>query len=92
MERTKEQIKNNHEYLKMAARDFLEELKVLLKANVKVYNVHKGVKKRLINVSPLDFKYTLEDNKEKELIHKEWDELDFMLFRRSFFFSDGFIV
>lgn len=88
---TQTKKEKDYEYLKMALRDFFEELKVLLRANVIIYNIHKGGKRRLVSVSPLSFKYTLDDG-EKDLSHKDWDELDFMLFRRSFVLDDGFAV
>ena len=90
---TKEQKEKerDYEYLKMTLRDFFEEMKILLDSNVIIYNIHKGKKQKLLSVSPLDFKYFLEDG-EKDLSHKNWDELDLMLFRRSFLLDDGFIV
>lgn len=84
------QIKKD-EYLKMALREFFEELRVLLEAKVVIINKHKGKSQKVISVTPLEFKYLLEDG-EKDLSEKDWDEHDWMIFRQSFFFDDGFVI
>tara|TARA_Y100001960_G_scaffold334108_1_gene445051 strand:+ start:13757 stop:14032 length:276 start_codon:yes stop_codon:yes gene_type:complete len=81
-----------HEELKNELRSFLIKLNSLLNAKVAIYNSHSGQKERLEKVSPKDFSYQLSISGEKCLKQKRWDEIDYMRFRNSFKYRDGFTV
>lgn len=87
---TKSEQKN--EYLKLSLKDFLIKMESLLSANVEVYNAYSGTKEKVVSACSKNLTYTLSNTGEKELSHKKWDEVDYMRFRNSFKYRDGFTV
>lgn len=81
-----------HEYLMITLKDFLIDLKSLLASNVVIYNSHSGEKETVLEACPKTLTYTLSVSGKKDLSHKLWDEIDYMRFRNSFKFKDGFTV
>lgn len=84
--------RRNNEYLKMALKDFLIKMESLLRANVEIYNAYSGINERVTSACSKKLTYTLSETGEKPLSHKQWDEVDYMRFRNSFKYRDGFTV
>lgn len=79
-------------YLKMHYKDFLIKMEELIKSKVEIYNHHYEKPLKVISSDSKTYSYILEREGKKELEHRKWDEIDYMRFRNSFKFKDGFIV
>lgn len=81
-----------HEYIKLSLKEFLNTLKSLLSSNVEVFNSYSGKEEVVVSVCPKELTYTLSSSGTLPLSHKLWDDVDYMRFRHSFKFKDGFTV
>ncbi len=83
---------SQHEHLRIELKAFLMKLNSLLKSKVEVYNSYSGSEEILVSVCPNGLAYQLSETGNKCLKDKKWDEIDYMRFRHSFRFKDGFTV
>lgn len=87
---TKSEQKNEH--LKLSLKVFLDKVNSLLAANVEIFNAYSGINEKVVSACSKSLTYTLSETGEKGLSQKKWDEVDYMRFRNSFKYRDGFTV
>lgn len=81
------------ELLKLELKAFLIKVEELLESNVEIVNTHYDKENdKVLSACSKTMSYTLSVSGHKELIDKQWDEIDYTRFRNSFKYKDGFTV